>query len=1067
MTTPEDRFHELQAQVKVTGIDFIYVHPDQFTLDLYFLRSPTTLALPLTGDIGKENIHIRSTSAQHTPEIPITSFDWGINGRQKVYRFNPVSQKINAAFQSHKTVHSIAIDDINKKVYMTCPGTGEIIRTNFNGGNPKVILKGVHSLAGIAVDSAAGMIYWTSPGAGEIHRMDFNGNNVKLLVKNQAAPMGIALNPKTGKMHWANSKDGTIHFADLSGKKDTIQIEGLQNPVSIALDLRHSQIYWTDAGSKKIQMVVIGKKKVNDLITDAGRPYGLAVNETNGRLYWTDLENEQLWQSDFKNDNRTPLYIKAAPGTLALNSSTQELYFGILEGREILRVKTKYHGDFLPYTFTLDDSRIDFYFNGIAFSFKANCPSDLDCKPPAHECPPEQIVDFPVDYLARDFWSFRRSLLDFASLRYPDWKDRLEADAGIMLAEVMSAMGDEFAYNQDRIGREAFLETATQRRSLRMLARLIDYTIHDGLGSTTWVDVIVDGPGDIIAGTNVWTLSDKGTRIDFEIGLGLKETVQQIKYNVDPLRNVLIPYILDENSTCLPVGCTEIYILGHHEANLRHFSTLPLDPENGRWALLQSLPDDPSIPARVHPVRLINVVDTTDPLNGEAITHLTWEAEQALPFEVCMNNNLELHANLLPVTAGKMQEKYFVIGLDPGDLGLSYSDQQKIHRAIEREGRIDKSVVYLFTLPGSESNPLVWLGSDPVSAVPEIRLVEMDISASVWKEKTVEWKCRRSFLEGYSSEPLDRHYTLDDGSWRRVVGYQRDGVEIVHKDYVSDNGITLRFGDGEFGMIPSEKTVLKVEYRLGGGKQGNVPAASLTNFDTDYPFIQKLSNPLHVTNGLDAENIYEIKKSVPELFRSITYRAVRPEDYAEAAERLSWVQKAGASFRWTGSWLSAFVTPDPLGSVELSKNHRMDLINQLDRFRQAGREVHISDPVYADIDLKITVCVGPDSYKGEVKERVLEALLGKKGINPKPGYFSADHFTFGTILERSTLESSIQAISGVKAVMDIQYRRRGWFPWSAFIENGYDPGKSTIIRVENDPLHPGRGSVKLIMKGGA
>ena len=43
----------------------------------------------------------------------------------------------------------------------------------------------------------------------------------------------------------------------------------------------------------------------------------------------------------------------------------------------------------------------------------------------------------------------------------------------------------------------------------------------------------------------------------------------------------------------------------------------------------------------------------------------------------------------------------------------------------------------------------------------------------------------------------------------------------------------------------------------------------------------------------------------PEAFRAVTYRAVRPEDYAEAAERLPWVQRAGATFRWTGSWLTA------------------------------------------------------------------------------------------------------------------------------------------------------------------
>ena len=165
-------------------------------------------------------------------------------------------------------------------------------------------------------------------------------------------------------------------------------------------------------------------------------------------------------------------------------------------------------GDFTLYKLYINDSRIDRYFNDVTFSFKAHCPSDLDCEPPEHECPPEDEVDFPVDYRARDFWSFRRALLDFASLRYPDWKDRLEADAGIMLAEMMSALGDELAYYQDRIAREAYLETATQRRSLRRHARLVDYPIHDGLGASTWLDVTVeDGQNGLLpAGMDVWAV---------------------------------------------------------------------------------------------------------------------------------------------------------------------------------------------------------------------------------------------------------------------------------------------------------------------------------------------------------------------------------------------------------------------------------------------------------------------------------------------------------------------------------------------------------------------------------
>ena len=102
-----------------------------------------------------------------------------------------------------------------------------------------------------------------------------------------------------------------------------------------------------------------------------------------------------------------------------------------------------------------------------SFRFKQGCPSVLDCRRREHECPPEEFVDFPVDYLARDFVSIRNALLDYASQRYPAWIEKIEADAGVMLAEMMAALGDEFSYIQDRYAREAYLETATQRRSLR------------------------------------------------------------------------------------------------------------------------------------------------------------------------------------------------------------------------------------------------------------------------------------------------------------------------------------------------------------------------------------------------------------------------------------------------------------------------------------------------------------------------------------------------------------------------------------------------------------------------
>jgi len=93
-------------------------------------------------------------------------------------------------------------------------------------------------------------------------------------------------------------------------------------------------------------------------------------------------------------------------------------------------------------------------------------------------------------------------------------------------------------------------------------------------------------------------------------------------------------------------------------------------------------------------------------------------------------------------------------------------------------------------------------------------------------------------------------------------------------------------------------------------------------------------------------------------------------------------------------------------------------------------------------------------------------LMGKKGLRPQEGYFSPDRFTFGTSLERSTLEAAIQDVPGVKAIEKMYFRRRGWFEKRLFAELSYDPGKNTIIRIANDPLHPEQGTLKIYTHGG-
>jgi hypothetical protein len=757
------------------------------------------------------------------------------------------------------------------------------------------------------------------------------------------------------------------------------------------------------------------------------------------------------------------------------------LAWGIADGRNVLQLTTAAPGGFRPYRLSIDDARIDPFFNDALFDFKASCASELDCEPPAHECPVEAPVDFPVDTMARDWRSFRQALLDFASHRYPDWKDRLEADVGVMLVEVMAHLGDEMSYTQDRIAREASLEGASQRRSLRRHARLVDYEIHDGLGATGWLDMQMAGAGVqvIAAGADVWAESSSGviidgvftpTRVRFEIGRGLADTLAGGPYRVNAALNAMPPHVWDESATCLPLGATEIWVDGHRAADLLLDDT-SRDPP-GRWVVIQTDPSDPALPARRHLVRVVAAIDEADPLaallgTDPDVTHLVWEEAQALPFEIDLEARCTVRGNIVPITAGQTQVARFSIGPSGVD---------GVPRAVERTGP-NGSFAYMYTLPDPNGEGLVHAGSaDPRGADPEVHVAEATFvgGPNPWVAGQ-SWDWKRSLVGTDSAHPEDQVFTLDDGTWTRVVGFQRLGGEVVHADYREGTGVTIRFGDGEFGQPPArgstaDPTIFQATYRIGNGRRFNLPAGSVSQWDRTDPQLANVlsvATPLPTSGGVNPETAADVKKLAPDAFRARTYRAVRPEDYAEAAERLPWVQRAGCAFRWTGSWLSAFATPDPHDAATLAPGHRAELAAHLDRFRQAGREVFVLGPRYADLDLVVHLCVAASSYPADVIAAATVALFGRRGVRPVRGFFDPDRFTFGTPLDRSELEAALQAAPGVKAVEKMLIRRRGRFDWAPFSDLIYTPAADEVIRVMNDRSNPDRGSLRLVTEGGA
>jgi predicted phage baseplate assembly protein len=126
------------------------------------------------------------------------------------------------------------------------------------------------------------------------------------------------------------------------------------------------------------------------------------------------------------------------------------------------------------------------------YTFIATSPvTDVDPKY-TRECPPRKRDEPQINYLARDYSSFRQMLLDRLALTMPEWTERHIPDLGMTLVEIFAYVGDYLAYQQDAVATEAYLHTARKRISVQRHARLVDYQLDEGCNARTFVQMEVE-----------------------------------------------------------------------------------------------------------------------------------------------------------------------------------------------------------------------------------------------------------------------------------------------------------------------------------------------------------------------------------------------------------------------------------------------------------------------------------------------------------------------------------------------------------------------------------------------
>lgn len=81
-----------------------------------------------------------------------------------------------------------------------------------------------------------------------------------------------------------------------------------------------------------------------------------------------------------------------------------------------------------------------------------------------------------IDYTSRDYEGFRTFMLEKLSLKLPEYTDRSQTDAGIVLLELMAMGYDVLSYYLDSVANEVFLSTAEQRVNALKWCNILGYT---------------------------------------------------------------------------------------------------------------------------------------------------------------------------------------------------------------------------------------------------------------------------------------------------------------------------------------------------------------------------------------------------------------------------------------------------------------------------------------------------------------------------------------------------------------------------------------------------------------
>lgn len=751
---------------------------------------------------------------------------------------------------------------------------------------------------------------------------------------------------------------------------------------------------------------------------------------------------------------------------------------------DCLWIRVNKPGDFSTYRLCLVEARgderplagMDPRYACLDFSFKVSCPSDLDCAA-ACDCPTEPVAAPEINYLAKDYASFRQLILDRLAFTMPEWRERHVPDLGITLVELLAYAADHLSYYQDAVATEAYLDTARLRTSVRRHARLVDYRMHEGCNARAWVTVEVSADTPIFEADEFYFVTSYPD-VKSQNGHIVREedlpTAPPDLYAVfEPLldeqvrfraaHNEIRFYTWGDTECCLEKGATRATLIDDPQQ--------PLQLNRGDVLIFEEVLGPTTgdaadaDPVRRHAVRLTKVKRAVDGLFGDRpVMEIEWGAEDALPFSLCLSARLGAphctrienisvargnvvlvdHGRTVRQPIGPVEETAVA-----GECACDGSVIEETRRPRPLRARLAGAPLTFAEPIAPRSSATRLLSQDVREALPHAWLAE-------FLEKDTDtatgslWTARYDLL---ASGPDDRHFVTE----------------------IDDFGqANLRFGNGELGFEPAAGLRLQARYRLGNGTAGNVGRETITYLvlrnQTLGGIVVHPRNPLPAQGGTAAEPAAEVKLLAPHAFRNRLERAVSAADYSALAARDNPdVTRAATLLRWTGSWYEARVAVDPAATDSASADLLTAVRRKLFRYRRMGHDLAVVAADYVPLDLALEVCVLQHHARAQVKAQLLRVFGNGRLPDGTLGFFHPDNLSFGDGIHTSAIVARAAAIAGVETVKVSHLARRGAseFEATAVLDSGVlQLSPMEIARLDNDPSFPENGALSLIVRGG-